>query len=53
MKEQNEVIKYLLNAKNPYQIKVGNTLVEMKYSDNNKTFNECMLNILRKKNKIN
>lgn len=52
MKEQNEVIKYLLNTKNPYQIKVGNTLVEMKYSDNNKTFNECMLNILRKKNKM-
>ena len=49
MKEQNKITQYLLNTKNPYQIKVGETAVEMEYSDNNKTFNECMLNILKGK----
>lgn len=51
MKEQNKIIQYLLNANNPYQIKVEDINVEMEYSDNNKTFNECMLNILKQKYK--
>ena len=49
LKEQNKIIQYLLNTKNPYQIKVGNTIVEMEYSDKNKTFNKCMVNILKQK----
>lgn len=51
MKKQNKLIKYLLNKENPYQIKVGNTMVEMEYSNNKKTFNECILNILKQKNR--
>ena len=51
LKEQNKIIQYLLDTENTYQIKVEDTLVEMEYSDNNKTFNECMLNILKGKYK--
>lgn len=51
MKEQNKIAKYLLNTENPYQIKVEDMIVEIEYSDNNKTFNECMLNILKQKYK--
>lgn len=46
-------MKYLLNTKNPYQIKVGDTIVEMEYLDTNKTFNKSMLNILKQKYKKN
>lgn len=51
MKEKNKVIDYLLNTENPYTLKMDNMNIEMTYSENNKTFNECMLNILNKKNK--
>lgn len=51
LKEQNKIIQYLLNTKNPYQIKVGEMTVEMEYSDTNKTFDECMVNILKQKYK--
>lgn len=49
LKEQNKITKYLLSTNNPYQIKVGDNIVEIQYSNNNKTFNECILNILNKK----
>ena len=49
MEEQNKIIQYLLNTKNPYQIKVEDTIVEMEYSNNNRTFNECMVNIFKGK----
>lgn len=51
LEEQNKIIQYLLNTKNPYQIKVGEMTVEMEYSDTNKTFDECMVNILKQKYK--
>ena len=34
-----------------YRLKVGNMNVDMIYSKNNKSFNECMLNILKLKTK--
>ena len=37
---------------NQYQMKVGNMLVEMEYSKNNKKIEEYMLNILRQKSKM-
>lgn len=37
---------------NQYQMKVGDMLVEMEYSKNNKKIEEYMLNILRQKSKI-
>ena len=37
---------------NQYQMKVGDMLVEMEYSENNKRIEEYMLNILRQKSKM-
>ena len=37
---------------NQYQMKVGDMLVEMEYSKNNKKIEESMLNILRQKSKM-
>lgn len=51
MKEKSKVIDYLLNTESPYTIKTDNMNIEITYSNNNKTFNECMVNILNKKNK--
>lgn len=51
MKEENKITQYLLNTKNPYQIKIEDIIIEMEYSDNNKTFKDCMLNILKEKYK--
>lgn len=42
-----------LKTKNDqYQMKVGDMLVEIKYSTNNKKIEEYMLNILRQKSKM-
>ncbi len=51
MEKNSKIINYLLNTKEPYTIKMDDMNIEMTYSKNNKTFNECMLNILNKKNK--
>lgn len=34
-----------------YQMKVEDIIVEIKYTNNDKTIEECMLNILKQKNK--
>ena len=52
MKEKSKIIEYLLNTKDPYTIKMDNMNIEMTYSKSNKTFEECMLNILKQKNKM-
>lgn len=44
-----KIIEYLKKTENPYQIKVGDIIVQMEYSENRKQFNECMLNILKQK----
>lgn len=49
MKEKSKVIDYLLNTENPYTIKIDNMDIEIIYSKSNKTFEECMLNILKGK----
>ena len=49
MKEKSKVIDYLLNTKNSYTLKMDNMNIEMTYSKSNKTFGECMLNILKGK----
>lgn len=41
----------LVNNNDSYQLQVGDMLVEMKYS-NNKRIEECILSILRHKNKL-
>ena len=52
MKNQENIINYLNNTKNPYILKVGDMVVEIEYSDVKKTFNECMANILKQKKKM-
>ena len=51
LKEENKIIKYLLNTKNPYQIRIGDTIIEIEYCENDKTFKDCILNILKQKYK--
>jgi len=51
MKEKIDIMEYLKRIKNPYQLKVGDMIVEMRYSENNKRFNECIQNILKEKSK--
>ena len=46
---QEKLIEYLKKRENSYQIKVGNMVVNIEYSKNYKTFNECILNILKQK----
>ena len=51
MEIQGKSLKDLLKKEGVYQLKVGEMCVEMSYSENNKSFNECMLNILKAKMK--
>lgn len=45
-------MKYINSTENPYILKIGDMVVEIEYSDNKKTFNECMVNILKQKKKM-
>ena len=47
-----KIIEHLSNKGKVYELKVGNMNVEMNYSKNNKRIDECMLNILKQKNKM-
>ena len=49
---QDKVIEYLKQNQYPYQMKVKNMNVKFEYSTNNKTFNECMVNLLKQKSKM-
>lgn len=49
---QKKIIEYIKGTENPYQLKIGNMIVELEYSENHKKFNECMLNILKQKIKM-
>ncbi len=51
MKEKSEIVNYLLNTKEPYVLKIGNIKVEMEYCETDKSFKNCMLNILKQKSK--
>lgn len=52
MKNQDKIMKYLDTSENPYILKIDDMVVKIEYSDNKKTFNECMLNILNQKRKM-
>lgn len=47
-----EVTKYLRKVGNLYSLKVGNMVVELQYSEDNKKIDERMKNILRQKSKL-
>lgn len=49
MKNQNKNIYNLTKVEGLYRLKVGNIYVDIAYSKNNKSFNECMVNILKQK----
>ena len=49
MKENDKIISYLLNTKEPYVLEKDNIKIEIKYTDTNKSFKECMLNVLKQK----
>ena len=51
LKNREKIMKYLNETENPYILKIGDVIVKFEYSDVKKTFKECMLNILNKKNK--
>ena len=46
---QEKIMKYIKKTENPYILRVGNMVVEIEYSNVKKTFNECIINILRQK----
>lgn len=52
LKNQDKIIKFLNGTENPYILKVGDMVAEFEYSDVKKTFNECMINILKQKKKM-
>jgi hypothetical protein len=52
MEESEKIVKYLELMQNPYQINVEDIIVTMEYTKTNKTFNQCMLNILKQKGKM-
>ena len=41
-----------MNTEKPYQLKIGDMVVEMTYSENNKKINECIINILKQKSRM-
>lgn len=49
MKNQNRIIDNLSKVNDTYELKVGDMYVQMVYKENQKIFNECMLNILNQK----
>jgi len=49
LKSQNGNIEKLTKVNDIYELKVEDMCVEMSYNDNKKRFNECILNILKKK----
>lgn len=51
MLEIKQSSKCTIDNEKTYKLKVGDTKVFFEYSNNNKTFKECMLNILNKKDK--
>lgn len=44
-----KITKHLLDKQKINLIKVGNVETEINYSENQKTIDECMLNILKQK----
>ena len=49
MENKNNELEILPNKENIHRIKIGDMCVNMAYSSNNKSFAECMLNILKQK----
>lgn len=51
MDRKTKIIENFSNEGSVYELKVGDINVEMSYSKNNKKIGECILNILKQKNR--
>lgn len=49
MNSKLEDIEVISKKNDRYVLRLGDKKVEIEYSKNNKTFNECMVNILKQK----
>ena len=41
--------QYLNDSRNPYRLRIKDMIVEIKYADNTRKINDCLLSILRQK----
>ena len=49
MKDKNKIIENFTRKEDSCKLKVEDMCVEMAYSENDKSFKECMLNVLKQK----
>ena len=49
LKSQKKIIKYLKDVENPYILSFEGMIVEFEYENEKRTFNQCMVNILKKR----
>ena len=49
---KDNIIKYLKENENPYILKVGDMIIEIEYLEVKRTFNDCIINILQQKKKV-
>ena len=49
LESKNKTIENLSKVNDIFELKVGNMCVQMAYNEDQKNFNECMLNILKQK----
>ena len=49
LKSSKKIIKYLKDVENPYILSFEKMIVEFEYVNEKRTFNQCMVNILKKK----
>ena len=49
LKSQKKIIKYLKDVENPYILSFEGMIVEFEYVNEKRTFNQCMVNILKKR----
>ena len=52
MNSNNKDKESLIESENSYQLKIDDITVNIEYTKNNKYFNQCILNILKLKNKF-
>jgi len=52
LETKSNILKKSSKTKETYKLKIGDMCVEMLYAENNKSLNDCMLNILKQKVKV-
>ena len=49
MKNQENEIDYITNTDDMCSLKIDDMIINLEYTENNKSFKECMINILKLK----